>query len=168
MELIISFDRRYLFSALYLWSLVSGAHSLTTPTDPRTRATPTSSTSASVNHRLRREEAQAFLDDQLLPKQEYGERVGWGRDAQGLGSDDDATPLEPLRPDDPRLSQTYAEFPLSSMDALLDLGMEYLPERKNKQRKISMVDLGSGCGRLVFYSAMTRGSNDQVWDLCGI
>jgi len=125
--------------------------------------------------RVPRSEAQSIIDDQLMPKQEYGERIGWGRDAQGFRSDSS----EPIHAKDPRLTLTYAEFPLSSMDALLDLGLQYLPDHKkinqdcsrsssSSNNNISMLDLGSGCGRLVFYAAMTRGSPSQGWDIQGI
>lgn len=113
-----------------------------------------------------REEAQSIIDEVLMPKEDYGERIGWGRDAQGLGGENSG----PLQPTDPRLSMTYAEFPLTSMDELIDLGLQYLPQRKKDAERISMVDLGSGCGRLVIYSAMTRGSDGggQSWDIQGI
>jgi hypothetical protein len=112
-----------------------------------------------------REDAQSIIDETLMPKQEYSERIGWGRDAQGLNE-----LSGPLKATDPRLSMTYAEFPLTSMDELIDLGLQSLPPDKQKAQKISLVDLGSGCGRLVIYSAMTRGSteNGQSWDVQGI
>lgn len=139
----------------YLWYMVVAVRALTTTTP--------STTSHAFSRRFSRPEAQLIVDQQLMPKQEYGERIGWGRDAQGLNNNPG-----PLNPNDPRLSMTYAEFPLSSLDALVDLGFKFLPQHKNINNNISMLDLGSGCGRLVFYSAMTRGSEDQAWDIKGI
>lgn len=158
----------------YLWFMVVAVRALTspTPTPTPTTATTTPTSSRVFSRRFSRAEAQWIVDQQLMPQQEYSERIGWGRDAQGLNNNPG-----PLNPNDPRLSMTYAEFPLSSMDALVDLGFTFLPHHKklkgdsntiSKRNPVSMVDIGSGCGRLVFYSAMTRGSEDQAWDIQGV
>jgi len=140
---------------------------------------PSSSSSSSVvafaSKGLSRSEGLSFIDDTLMPKREYLERIGLGRDAQGIGG---AGSLEgPLSPSDPRLCKTYAEFPLSSMDQLTDLALQYLnmnlsPKDINDDNdqqmdndKFTFIDIGSGCGRLVFYSALTRPSS---WDIHGI
>jgi hypothetical protein len=86
--------------------------------------------------------------------------IGWGRDAQGI----DGTTA--LKADDPRLSMTYAEFPLTSMDQLVDLGLKHLS--KEKIGTTTLVDIGSGCGRLVLYSGMTRGTEEETWNIHGI
>jgi hypothetical protein len=99
------------------------------------------------------------MDEYLIPKKEYGNRIGLGRDAQGFDESSGA-----INPDDPRLSMTYGEFPLSSMDQLIDLGLE----RLDRSEGITMVDLGSGCGRLIFYSGLTRGGQEQPWKIHGI
>lgn len=119
---------------------------------------------AFIPRKYTREDAQSILDDKLMPRKDYGERIGWGRDAQSF---DETT--GPLNPSDPRLSQTYGEFPLRSMDELIDRGLEHLPASKRNAKKLSLLDIGSGCGRLVFYSAMVRGSNEEPsWDVHGI
>lgn len=100
------------------------------------------------------------MDKYLIPKTEYGDRIGLGRDAQGF---DESSGL--IDPDDPRLSTTYGEFPLSSMDQLIDLGLKRLDRIEGG---ITMVDLGSGCGRLIFYSGLTRGDEEQPWKIHGI
>lgn len=116
-----------------------------------------------VPNNFSREKARDIIDTQLMPRKEYSERIGWGRDAQGLGGESKA-----LNPSDPRLSMTYAEFPLESFDRLIDLGLQYLPQSPENYERLSLVDIGSGCGRLVFYSAMTRKLQDQQWDVQGI
>ncbi|KAL9184770.1 hypothetical protein ACHAXT_012740 [Thalassiosira profunda] len=68
--------------------------------------------------------------------------------------------------DDKRSEFTYGEFPFESFDLLVDPAMEFLPQ-KSGDRSRTMVDLGSGCGRLVFYAALTRGESDQ-WDVYGV
>lgn len=80
-----------------------------------------------------------------------------GRVAQGIDSNGGGTPRIPpaLTPDDPRLIQTYAEFPLSSWDALVDAGFQYT---KSVEDGVKMVDIGSGLGRLVLYAALSRPS----------
>eukprot|EP00536_Pseudo-nitzschia_multiseries_P004818 jgi/Psemu1/189083/e_gw1.84.75.1 len=85
--------------------------------------------------------------------------------------------------DDPRLARTYAEFPLTSLDALLDAAVAYFPPSATDD--IRMVDIGSGLGRIVMYTALTRtgrhteavrendnGSSSEHtgkrWEVCGI
>jgi hypothetical protein len=100
-----------------------------------------------------------------------------------------------LKADDPRLTKTYAEFPLSSFDILMDDAIQYLPsplrrrrhdnynsddsgqqqqQQQNTNNKskdednhetvveddqdvLTMVDIGSGLGRIVLYTSLTRG-----------
>jgi hypothetical protein len=113
-----------------------------------------------VTERISREKGQSAMDEYFLPKKEYGDRIGLGRDAQGF---DESSGV--IDPDDPRLSTTYGEFPLSSMDQLIDLG---LGRFDRSEGRITMVDLGSGCGRLTFYSGLTRGDEEQPWEIHGI
>lgn len=115
---------------------------------------------AFVTAGLSREEGRSIIDGKLMPKKEYSARIGWGRDAQGI----DGTAA--LKPNDPRLSMTYAEFPLSSMDELVDLGLKNLPGEK--KGTTLFVDIGSGCGRLLLYTGMTRGTNEETWNIHGI
>jgi hypothetical protein len=128
---------------------------------------------------LSRDEARALLaGDDYFPPRMYGDRVGrLGRTAQGIvphSEDDDGDSHAHvggmvLRADDPRLAKTYAEFPLPSFDALLDAGLEAMGRDNSKSNVVdadattvpvtTMVDVGSGLGRLVLYSALTRGGD---------
>jgi hypothetical protein len=183
---ILLFCGQHLHLLLLLGATPPWIRALTPPPAPPTSSTTTTPstphrlTTAGVTHRVSRETAQEIIQYQLLPHTEYSERIGWGRDAQGLGGSPDVSG-RPLTPQDPRLSRTYAEFPLFSMDVLLDLGLHYMPQEKwmkqqqhhhhednNDNKKLSMLDVGSGCGRLVFYAAMTRGSEQQPWNVQGI
>ena len=57
---------------------------------------------------------------------------------------------------------------MHSLDELVDLALTH-STRCREKKEISMVDLGSGCGRLVLYSAMTRGNEDNVsWTVHGV
>jgi hypothetical protein len=77
---------------------------------------------------------------------------------------------------DPRLFDTYGEFPLTSLDILLDRALELwattttttttlptvsedaaspAPQSAAQQRR-TVIDLGSGCGRLALYVALSR------------
>ena len=68
--------------------------------------------------------------------------------------------------DDPRLARTYAEFPLESLDLLLDRACTYLSQDTvNIDDPLTMVDIGSGLGRIVFYSALTRDSKKANWEI---
>lgn len=110
--------------------------------------------------KVSREEAQRLIDDLILRKEEYDKRIQYGGEAQGFKS-------TIVTGDDPRGAFTYGEFPTSSMDELVDLALtKYMPALKSN---ITMIDLGSGCGRLVLYSALTRGFNDDSsWKIMGI
>ena len=114
-------------------------------------------TSFSTHRTYSREEALHILDTVLLPKEEYGTRIGYGRDAQGIGR-------EAVGGDDPRLALTYGEFPTHSMDQLLDCALQHMSSQTGRHNRISMIDLGSGCGRLVLYAALTR----ESWSVSGI
>ena len=93
--------------------------------------------------------------------------------------------------DDPRGEYTYGEFPFGSFDALVDRASiyvdaigdvgdcdeddvdDYEDDRRTGEggRRHTMVDLGSGCGRLVLYAALTRGMSNSAksnWDVHGI
>ena len=133
------------------------------------------SISFSVPRQVSREEGEQLIDQTLVPSSEYGIRLDIGRDAQGLPRD------EAFTVNDPRLDNTYGEFPLSSMDELLDLGVQYLDDKrddldpKDERSHISMVDVGSGFSRLVLYASLTRGRSDKIpnqksdlWDVHGI
>ena len=106
------------------------------------------------NHKLRfrREQAQQLLDEtnnNLFPSTTYRDRIGFGRVAveedynnnekkkknknrdgsQSSSTSSSSSPTRStqiLKADDPRLKMTYAEFPLSSYDALLDVALQYL------------------------------------------
>ena len=116
----------------------------------------------SVRNTVSRAEGRRIMDDILMPVKQYGDRIGWGRDAHDLSG--------LIASDDPRLGMTYGEFPLSSLDELLDLGLSYI-RRNNEGGSNVLIDLGSGCGRLVLYSALTRGHEEEErnwWDVHGI
>jgi SAM-dependent methyltransferase len=104
------------------------------------------------------------MDSTLLPILEYGSRIQSGRDAQGL-----VTGVA-VSPNDPCLSLTYGEFPLSSFDQLLDLALPHVVDvaDTSTSTSIRMVDVGSGFGRLALYAALTRGTPEQPWHVHGI
>ncbi|GAX23014.1 hypothetical protein FisN_15Hh088 [Fistulifera solaris] len=112
---------------------------------------------------LSRPEAATVINEILFPQQDYGQRIALGRRAQGLSADDNDGSL--LQGNDERLYQTYGEFPLSSLDSLLDRAMSINDKLfKNKKDGLKVVDLGSGCGRLVYYLGLSRPN----WILHGI
>jgi hypothetical protein len=88
------------------------------------------------------------------------------------------TKNEVITCNDPRTEYTYGEFPFDSFDILVDRAVELVLQQQQlaeeghndddkdddnamKRRKITMVDIGSGCGRLVLYAALTRGYNSS-------
>lgn len=115
-----------------------------------------------VPEKLSRKDGRRMMDETVMPLDEYDARMVYGRDAQKLESSTIVTAS------DPRMKYTYGEFPMSSLDELVDLALTHSTRCLGKN-EITMVDLGSGCGRLVLYSAMTRGTEDKVsWTVHGI
>ncbi|KAI2499528.1 hypothetical protein MHU86_14945 [Fragilaria crotonensis] len=115
--------------------------------------------SASVPTRLSREDGLKLVDTCLLPSEEYGQRITAAKDAQGFD------PTKLIIGDDPRLCFAYGEFPTHSTDELVDLALRYIPEFNGT---VEMLDLGSGCGRLACYLALTRGTERNPWSVHGI
>mmetsp|Transcript_34716 Transcript_34716/g.68314 ORF Transcript_34716/g.68314 Transcript_34716/m.68314 type:complete len:208 (-) Transcript_34716:2-625(-) len=68
--------------------------------------------------------------------------------------------------DDPRLSLSYGEFPLSSFEAAFNYARQELDDTAGRR---TLVDLGSGCGRIVLHAAASlRATTDEAWDVTGI
>jgi len=108
---------------------------------------------------LSRQDAAALLDNALLPKREYGRRAELGRDAQNVSDG------QLLSGFDPVLALTYGEFPLASVDSLLDCASKYCNNNGDDgERHLNVVDLGSGCGRVCLYLALSR----RNWSVTGI
>lgn len=116
-----------------------------------------------IPQKLSREDGQRTIDETIMPSREYDNRMIYGRDAQDL----EASTI--ITANDPRMFFTYGEFPMSSLDELVDLALTHAPATTKGKKQISMIDLGSGCGRLVLYSALTRGLEDSVsWTIHGV
>ena len=118
---------------------------------------------------LSRDQGKGILQNHILPVTDYDRRTRLGREAQGV------VPAAVVKGQDPRLFQTYGEFPLESLDQLLDRALEIRlatvtkATKKNgsigsKNRPMTVVDVGSGCGRLALYLALTRPN----WHVHGI
>ena len=116
-------------------------------------------TSATVPKRLSKLDGLSVVNTRLLPSNEYGERVAAAKNAQGFD------PTKLIIGDDPRLCFSYGEFPTDSTDQLLDLALTYL---QGPEGTVEMLDLGSGCGRLACYLALTRGTPSQPWSIHGL
>lgn len=125
-----------------------------------------SSFSCSVQVEMDSTEASRVIDEVLLPVSEYSERSNMARDAQGVDAGD------VLDANDARLSLTYDEFPLHSFEALVELGLEHFDGSEgnfDKNNCIHLVDLGSGCGRLVLFAGLTmRRRHNYSWNIHGI
>jgi hypothetical protein len=119
-----------------------------------------------VSNRLGREQAVQVMNRDILPATEYGKRIQYGRDAQGIKEGQAISNFDPV------LAKTYGEFPLKSLDILIDMAVTHLPPTTGKS--VQFVDVGSGCGRLCLYTALTRGedcvstSNTKPWKVHGI
>ncbi len=97
----------------------------------------------------------------------YGDRIVFGRQVaeKEYGESDE---VGVMLSDDPRLARTYAEFPLESLDILLDQAVQYLPsDIALDDASMNMVDIGSGLGRVVLYSTLSRGTETK-WKVRGI
>lgn len=120
---------------------------------------------------LSRTESADLVDTLLLPSKDYGKRSRLSRaifeDAAGVA----------ISAKDPATSFTYGEFPFTSLDTLLDKALEYFsPQQGNVGGSVRFLDLGSGCGRLCLYLALSRGgstlttmtSSTSGWQIHGI
>ena len=138
-------------------------------------------TETTIPHRCyERTIARDMVNQILCPSTEERERDIAGTEAYH-DEDDCMVNARLMTNDDPRGEYTYGEFPFSSFDQLIDRGLDFVAVHydgdRRSRRKYTMVDLGSGCGRLVFYAALTRGgsSSDNAessshleWDVHGI
>ena len=127
--------------------------------------------SATLIARCDRPKAQHITDTLLCPPEEERDRNSAGM--QAFDTSDQFRGI--IENNDPRTQYTYGEFPFDSFDLLVDRAMELMqqPESAGEKRNV-MVDLGSGCGRLVFYAALSRGSEKsnqqsiESWDFHGV
>jgi hypothetical protein len=124
-----------------------------------------------------RDDASQIIDTALYPTNKYNERTRVARDAQfsvtnpliivddSYSANADARIISAA---DPRLTFTYDEFPMQSMDELVDLAIqEFKLHHSNNGggdniKPKTFVDLGSGCGRLVLYAALA--DNPIAWE----
>lgn len=97
---------------------------------------------------LSKKDAADVIENILFPSNERSDRMVASGKAQGV------TAGTAISASDPRLSCSYGEFPLGSFDELLDIAMEYCSE---PSQPMKVVDVGSGCGRLVMYASLSRG-----------
>lgn len=112
--------------------------------------------------------AQQMVTTILCPPNEELSRNNAGMEAFGQDRHSKV-----ITNDDPRNEYTYGEFPFDSFDLLVDRAINFVDEMTTttqqeennggKQRR-KMVDVGSGCGRLVLYAGLTRSD----WDVAGI
>jgi Putative methyltransferase len=109
-----------------------------------------------------------ILDTHVLPSADKGYRMNLNSNDQGISN---TNTLETNQD-----SSTYGEFPLNSLDILFDridqelndemLHSEETTTTKRHRRTLKVVDIGSGCGRLVLYLAMTRPQQQQQQQQC--
>lgn len=136
-------------------------------------------TETTIHHRCyERAIARDMVNQILCPPAEERERDIAGTEAYDDDNNDCRVSTRLMTNDDPRGEYTYGEFPFSSFDQLIDRGLDFVAAPndgdRRRRRKHTMVDLGSGCGRLVLYAALTRGgsSTDDAettqWDVHGI
>ena len=102
-----------------------------------------------------REEARRIVNEVLFPQSTYDDR--YSRPEIGFG--------EVFSAQDPKLELSYGEFPLDSLDQVLDMALKQkdFTEAAGSNTRIRFLDVGSGCGRLCFYLALSR-----PWDVVGI
>lgn len=132
------------------------------------------SISVSVPCCMSRMDAVHMMDTLVLPLSDKGTRIQLSAVTVRQVNPTTKSGLENLMTSkDPLLYDTYGEFPFSSLDILLDRVVElrgngdsHLSEDQTSfsHRKLRVVDLGSGCGRLALYMALTRPN----WHVIGI
>ena len=127
---------------------MSSSSSYTTYTTPST-------IEATTKKSYNRTTAQEIVTQFLCPPNE--ELYAAGLEAFDEGGLGDGT----IKCDDPRTEYTFDQFPLESFDSLIDRALDHVEQ--SSQHK-TIVDLGSGCGRLVFYASLTR----ERWNVHGV
>ena len=118
---------------------------------------------ATINKSYSRQEAQDMVANTLCPPNEERARTNAGMEAYSDGQGSVITN------DDPRTEYTFHQFPLDSFDILVDRALDFVDDDDGECR--TMIDLGSGCGRLCFYAALTRGMCDNKtrrWNVNGV
>lgn len=136
----------------------------TTCADAKEKIVVPSWTVAEFPSKLSKSEAKKLVTTQLIKDADYGSRISLGGQIQQQQrtNSDPTTSSAAFNANDPQLSETYGEFPLDSLDILLDRALEVLEKKKTSHLKV--VDLGSGCGRPALYMALSRPN----WDVHGI
>ena len=131
--------------------------------------------SATVRNQIERPKAQQIVDELLCPRTEERDRNSAGMQAFDTDTTDEYRGSV-IENNDPRTQYTYGEFPFDSFDLLIDRALDFMKQTNagsssGDHKKNVMVDLGSGCGRLVFYAALARGNQREdtaPWDFHGI
>ena len=125
----------------------------------------TSTIKAIINKSYSRQEAQDMIDV-LCPQNEERDRTIAGMEAYSVGQD------RAITNDDPRTEYAFDQFPLNSFDILVDRALDFVQDNDNGDEECrTMVDLGSGCGRLCFYADLTRGiceNKTRRWNVHGV
>ena len=123
---------------------------------------------AIINKSYSRQEAQDMVVNTLCPPNEERDRSIAGMEAYG----DEQGSSSAITNDDPRTEYTFDEFPLGSFDILVDRALDFVQDDDDGDGEYrTMVDLGSGCGRLCFYAALTRGiceNKTRRWNVHGV
>lgn len=126
----------------------------------------TSTIKAIINKSYSRQETQDMVATTLCPPNEERDRSTAGMEAYSVGQD------KAITNDDPRTEYTFHEFPLDSFDVLVDRALDFVQDDDDGDEECrTMVDLGSGCGRLCFYAALTRGiceNKTRRWNVHGV
>ena len=117
-----------------------------------------------------------MVSQTLCPGREERDRTTAGMEAYQSSSSSSSWG-QAITNDDPQSEYTYGEFPFESFDLLVDRALEFVTTHDDdndddgvesrrgghrEQQRRTMVDLGLGCGRLVFYAALTRGGDGEA------
>lgn len=122
--------------------------SRSTPSLPATSSAEHAGTVAWTAHPLSQREAADAIERDLFPPERRAERM------RAAGQDQGVAAGTVVSARDPRTTFSYGEFPLGSFDELIDAAVEHCDA---PSRPRTLVDVGSGCGRLVMYAALSRG-----------
>ncbi|GKY97305.1 hypothetical protein MPSEU_000688900 [Mayamaea pseudoterrestris] len=106
---------------------------------------------------LSRSDAAHLIDNKLLPSAKFGARL---KVSGAVKSNKDDSKV--MLVNDPSLELAYGEFPLQSLDALLDAALKHLKDKRNE--RLTFLDIGSGAGRICLYASMTR----PGWNVFGV
>ena len=122
--------------------------------------------SAIPRSRVETDEAMNLISNSFFPSSEYNYRMKIGHKATlNFNDNGDRKNNGIYTNNDERLTMTYAEFPITSFQILIEKAQDWMLketsiDKKQINESMNMIDLGSGCGKLIMYASLIWNDNN--------